>query len=58
MSEKILLTKLVFKYFWKSDIMGILCAKFQGSSKFGSDLNLAGGSFHPTTPPPPLPPCS
>ena len=35
---------MAFKYFWKLDIKGMLRAKFQVSSTFGSNFNLGGGA--------------
>ena len=34
---------MVFKYFWKLDIKGLLPAKFQISNAFGSNFNLGEG---------------
>ena len=38
---------MIFMYFQKEDIRGIPAAKFQVFSTFGSNFNLAGGSFDP-----------
>ena len=41
---------MIFMYFQKEDIRGIPAAKFQVFSTFGSNFNLAGGSFDPPPP--------
>ena len=36
---------MIFMYFQEEDIRSMLAAKFQVFSTFGSNFNLAGGSF-------------
>ena len=42
---------MIFMYFQEEDIRSMLAAKFQVFSTFGSNFNLAGGSFDPPPPP-------